>query len=152
VKFEAAVRATPDIAAGCCPGLQALKGEHRSRVKRRTAQCHWRGSVDLETHLSPRYPGNPQWDYAVGYGYGNRGDGVAYVEVHPASSYDVDDVIRKKDWLTAWMLSSAPALSCLPRSGFFWVPTGRVRIHPGTPQHKHLAQRGITLGRVAVIG
>jgi hypothetical protein len=150
VTFE--VGATPEIAGGYCHGLRALKGEHRSAMRPKTSQCRWRGSVDLEERLAPRYPGSPQWDYAVGFGYANRPDGVAYVEVHPASSSHVQDVIRKKDWLTSWIRRCAPSLGGLAVGGFFWVATGSVHIHPGTPQHIRLAQCGITVNKVACIG
>ncbi|MBN2464662.1 hypothetical protein JXD38_03430 [candidate division WOR-3 bacterium] len=150
--FEAAVRATTEIAGGYCSGLRGLGGAHRSCVRTKTAQVRWRGSVNLEVQLSPRYRGQPQWDYAVGYGTQGRPDCVAYVEVHPASTHDVDDVIRKKNWLTAWLDSSASSLRRLRVGGFHWVAVGSVRFRAGTPQYAKVAQNGIILGRVATIG
>jgi len=152
VTFEAAVRATPGIAGAFCNGLQALKGEHRSAMKLKTTQCRWRGSVDLDASLAVRYPNDARWDYALGYGYENRPDGVAYVEVHPASSHDVDAVIRKKEWLTSWLARSAPNLRRLTAGGFHWVAVGNIRFRAGTPQHTRVAQNGILLSRAARIG
>ena len=150
--FEAAVRATREIAVVFCNGLQALKGEHRSAMRLRTTQCRWRGSVDLDASLAVRYPNDARWDYALGYGYENRPDGVAYVEVHPASSHDVDGVIRKKAWLTSWIDCSAPGLGRLAAGGFHWAAVGGIRFRAGTPQHTKVAQNGIILSRVARIG
>ena len=149
--FEAAVRTTPDIAGGYEIGLRAIKGEHRRKMTK-TAQCRWRGSVDLEARLAPLNPGRPQWDYAIGFGYANQSDGVAYVEVHSAATTHVRDVISKKDWLTSWLDRRAPDLRALPVGGFYWVSTDGVHIRPGSPQSLRLAQHGILLRGIARIG
>jgi hypothetical protein len=151
VTFEQAVQSTPEISRGFCEGLQGVKGEHRGKIVK-SPQCSWRGSVDLESALAPRYPNDPQWDYAVGFGYSYKPDRVAYVEVHPATSTHIGNMIRKKEWLIAWLNRSAPALRSLATGGYHWVSTDGVHIQSNSPQHRRLAQCGISIGRVAKIG
>lgn len=150
--FEAAVRATTEIAQGYATGLRGLKGEHRPKMILGERRCGWRGSVDLDAVLAARYPNDPRWDYAIGFGRTSRPDGVAYVEVHPATSTHVYDVIRKKDWLISWIGRAAPALAGLVQGGFFWVSTDGIHIRSGTPQARQLAGKGIKLGKTALIG
>jgi len=152
MKFENAVRATVEIGACYEPGLRAVAGAYRTKLLASRTQCRWRGSVDIDAALAARCPNDPRWDYAVGFGYDRRPDGVAYVEVHPATSDHVDDVIRKKNWLTTWIARCAPALRSLTVGGFHWVSTDGVHIHPGSPQSRKLALCGITVGKVARIG
>jgi len=152
VTFEAAVRATPEICNGYCPGLRALKGEHRSKMTRKNTQCSWRGSVDIDAGLAARYPNDARWDYAIGFGYQSKQDGVAFVEVHHASSSEVETVIRKKDWLTGWVTRSAPSLRGMAPGGFHWVSSDGVHIPQGSRQRRRLALSGITVGSVARIG
>jgi len=151
VTFRDAVHATPEIAQHYCEGLQGVKGEHRGKMHK-SRQYEYRGSVDLDAALQARYPNEPRWDYAIGFGPAAKSDAVAYVEVHSARSTHVDDVIKKKAWLVAWMRTSAPSLNRLSPREFHWVFTDGTSIRAGTPQRNRLAAEGIWPDKIAKIG
>lgn len=140
--FAEAVAATPEIAGAYQRGLQALKGEHRNRIEADDTRS-LAGSVDLDRTLKTAYPQASRWDYAVGYPVAGHDDQVAYVEVHPANTSKVDDVIAKKNWLTNWL--HGKPLDGLPKRGFYWVPSGGDHILRGSRQFRQLGQAGITL-------
>lgn len=93
--FEKAVKATDDIALGFCSGLQAL-GSNSVVIKVQNNRS-LNGSVDIDTTTSSLYPQDARWDYTVGY------DNRAYfVEVHPANTSNVKEMIHKKN---GWKLA-----------------------------------------------
>ena len=149
--FEAVVKATPDIWTLFHAGLKGIKGEHRRKLAKKSG-CSWRGSINLDEGLATRYPQKSRWDYVVGFRSGNRHDHAAYVEVHHASTREVQEVLKKQTWLLEWLADRAPALSKMPRAGFFWVSTDGVHIQRGSRQYRLLAQSGIMVASRAVIG
>jgi len=61
------------------------------------------------------------------------------LEVHPASSRHVQEVLKKLRWLREWLQNEGLPLAELPQNGFFWVATrGHVAI---TPHSRHAKQR-----------
>lgn len=150
--FEAAVRSTAPIAACYKAGLRALTGSHRGKIKAKTRLSAWRGSVNLDGALAMLCPNDSRWDYAIGFGHQPGCDGVAYVEVHHASASEVDTVIGKKDWLSNWVATCAPALRGLHPGGFHWVSTDGVHIPHGSRHRRRLASAGIVVGSIARIG
>ena len=136
MSFRNAVRATPPVSVAYRPGLQALREIDRKRVSCRDSR-KVTGSLDLDGALKAERPHEPRWDYGIGYR-----EGVVWVEVHPASSSHIGDVIAKHDWLKAWLRDEAPRLHELPRE-FVWVASGAVSLPPGSPQRRRLAQAGI---------
>ncbi|MBI2302509.1 MAG: hypothetical protein HYU66_26690 [Armatimonadetes bacterium] len=138
--FRDAVTATAGLDLAYRPGLQALGADARHVVPEVTRLLT--GSIDLDTALQTQFPSSARWDYGVGYGAGAR-ERLYWIEVHPASSDHIDEVIDKYDWLQSW-LATAPALAEMPDS-YHWVATGGVHPRAGTRQRTRLIKRGIGL-------
>jgi len=102
-EFRKAVESTSDIKNGYKEGLKALR-TNSSRIKcHNTAKIE--GSVDLDEQTKPLYPGASRWDYAVSI----SGE-VYFLEVHPAETSEVKNVIEKKKWLESWLIEKAPLI------------------------------------------
>jgi hypothetical protein len=137
--FSQAVNRTPSVQGHLKPGVKAL-----SRVDRRRVACdgrRLRGSVDIDAALRVSLPNDARWDYAVGVQKGGN-DHVVWIEVHPASSHHVDEVLSKARWLLRWLAASAPVINGLPRR-FCWIATGTVSFSRGSPQARRLAGMGL---------
>ncbi len=141
MRFKDAVERTDDLAEAYKPGLQALK-----TVDRRRIQCSntgdLTGSIALDQALRDSHPSDPRWDYGIGVRKTQNSDRVIWIEVHPASSSHIQDVLDKLRWLTNWLTSSAPRLKKMPAE-YVWIATGKVNISPSSPQRKKLAAKGI---------
>lgn len=140
--FRQAVNATPSVQGQYRPGLQALSAGHAARI-----QCHdtrrLTGSINVDSALQSAEPNAPRWDYGIGYRRGNY-EVAVWVEVHPASSKHVTDVMNKLKWLKDWLRTQAPALAALTQGDYYWVSTGgTIAITPNSPQAKRLAAAGL---------
>jgi hypothetical protein len=140
MSFSAAVKNTEILSSAYQRGLQALKHSDKSRITCANSR-NCTGSVDLESALSDSCPNQPIWDYGIGYRTNGLSEMVYWVEVHPASSRNVKDVLNKLAWLINW-LRSAPMLNRLPKR-FVWIASGKVALPPHSPQRKRVAQAGI---------
>lgn len=100
------------------------------------------GSVDVEGALKPSEPNAALWDYVVGLSAQGGTDEAVWVEVHPASSQHVDEVLQKLDWLLRWLKERKAPVRNLRRR-FCWVATGKVAFTPASPQGKRIAERGL---------
>ncbi len=154
--FRNAVEKTEGLADAYRPGLQALKNVDRSRIECRNTR-NLTGSVDLDKALLDSHPNDPRWDYGVGIRKSASADCVMWIEVHPASSSHIQDVLDKLAWLKSWLASSAPLLEKLPAENggarkYVWVASGSVHLPPNSPQRKKLAAKGLHLagGRLYV--
>lgn len=134
--FVAAVRSTPHLKKHLKPGMTAIRKSDRARV-RCSQPRRLTGSVDLDSALKPIHPKKPRWDYGIGLG-----SRVVWLEVHPASSHHIDEVLNKLEWLQGWMETEAPALRRL-RAEFIWLASGRVGFRSGSPQMKRIAECGL---------
>lgn len=149
--FAEAVRQTPPPVDGAYrPGKQALRGEHRDLVDCDDPR-RFTGSINLEEALaqSTMALGNP-WDYGVGFRERSGQETAIWIEVHPAYTSEVSAVLRKLQWLRAWLEKEAPALNVLssgrPDGHFFWLSTATgVHITPGSPQARRLRQAGLPM-------
>ena len=141
--MKEAVEDCKEVSDDCVqPGLQAL-GNDSVKVKPRYPG-KLRGSVDFDGCLEELYPNDPRWDYGIDY------DGaVYYVEVHPASSSNVDEVIAKAEWFRAWKARTGfgPVDN---EKGYWWVATSGVHILPRSQFRRRLADAG-TAGPVPVL-
>lgn len=143
--FREAVEAVTELAAAYRPGLQALESHDRRRIMPRNTR-KLAGSVYLEQALAPTHPHQTLWDYGVGY-RSTGGEQVVWIEVHPANSAHVDDMLRKLDWLRSWLRSDAPDLAGMTAAdgAYIWLATGTVAL-PATDRRRRLiAQRGLRL-------
>lgn len=114
--FKAAVLATPMIASAFCPGVQALKNEHRRGLQNSHIAT---GSIDLDAALQPHFPNDHRWDYGIGLPQDARTEKVLWLEVHHAASGETERVLNKLKALKEWLQSSAPELNRLPKK-FVW--------------------------------
>jgi hypothetical protein len=141
ITFADAVRDCGLLQAALQTGLQALRAADRSRV----SVVHSRrivGSIDIDAATRQQHPHDPRWDYAVGCQNSSNAHFVHWIEVHPANSRHVDEVIQKQNWLRGWVSAHASKLHQLPAK-YYWVASGRVALPPSSPQRRRLAQSGI---------
>jgi hypothetical protein len=137
--FNRAIQATPRLAGAYRPGLRALRTVDRERVSCRDGR-RLTGSINLEEAVRASHPSAKRWDYGIGIKA--KTNHVVWVEVHPASSKHIQDVIGKLSWLREWLKTEAPALRRLPPI-FVWVASGRVAIPPTSAQRRTVAKAGI---------
>ena len=137
--FRKAIENTPDVQHGFREGLQAMVKDAR-RLD---------GSLNIDEETKMLYPNESRWDYAVGY------DGkVYYVEVHPANTSNIEEVIKKKVWLVKWLKEKAPSLNALKAGSpkFQWAATeSGVHISSQSMYARRLSQRGIEKPRRPVV-
>lgn len=137
--FCQAVAKAPGLTDACRPGLQAL-GANSRHVKCENTQ-DLTGSVDVDSALALAQPQASRWDYGVGIRR-QHGEVALWIEVHPASSNSVEDVLKKLQWLKAWLKSDATDLARMTKS-YHWVATGRVAWSANSPQRRKLAAAGL---------
>jgi len=139
--FKEAVFQNSELKPVFHEGLQAL-----SKTDRRRLACNTPskivGSINLDQALRPRHPNEPIWDYGVGLHSAHNSDYVKWIEVHPASSSHIAEVLKKLNWLRGWLRNSASSLDALPRE-FIWVASGKVALQKGSPQIRRIAQAGL---------
>ena len=99
-------------------------------------------SVDLDGALRDLHPNDPRWDYGIGVRKTKNSDRVIWIEVHPASSSHIQDVLKKLEWLKEWLGSSAPRLKTIS-TDYVWIASGEVSISTNSPQRRKLAAKGI---------
>lgn len=137
--FQIAVENTPDVKNGFCVGLKAVKNSDSNKVDA-TDPKKIQGSLDIDGQVKKIYPNDNRWDYALSYD-----DKIYFFEVHPASTSEVDAVIRKLRWLKDWLKNKAPEINNLQKGNqpYMWVQSGSYSILPLGPYTKKLAENGI---------
>lgn len=99
------------------------------------------GSLDIDNAVKKLYPYASRWDYAIGYN-----GKVYFIEIHPADTKNVDEMIKKVKWLKEWLKDKAPQLKSLHSCGVYhWIPTGRVKISPNSRQYLKIAVNKLQL-------
>lgn len=131
-------------------GLGALKKAEKIYVKVPDTKLIG-GSVALDDAAKEFYPQSNRWDYAIEY-EGN----TFFIEIHPASTSEIDCVIEKVKFVKEWLRNNCPDILELPYKEvgarcFYWVSSGGtdLRITPGSRQAKKLALYQIkSVGRI----
>lgn len=138
--FRKAIENTPDVQHGYREGMQAIVKADKRAVMVKDAR-RLDGSLNINEETKMLYPNESRWDYAVGY------DGkVYYVEVHPANTSNVEEVIKKKLWLDKWLKEKAPSMSALKAGSpkYQWAATeSGVHVSPQSMYARRLSQREI---------
>ncbi len=137
--LQRAVEKTEDVHGAFCDGLRAIKNADRPKFDLAdTRQIG--GSVDIDSATKVLYPLNNRWDYAIEYK-----NETYFAEVHPAATSEVDTVIKKLDWLKAWLKDKAPEINKIKakESPYIWLYTNRFDILPTSTQYKKIAQQGL---------
>jgi hypothetical protein len=98
-------------------------------------------SVDIDSCLKEDYPNENRWDYAVFIDI----DAVlktAFIEIHPANESEVDEVIKKAQWMKRWIMDNQIRVITENRK-FFWVSSGNVKITKNSQKIRLLHKQGI---------
>lgn len=143
--FRNAVESTPDIATAYNKGLQAIDAKDKTYFKVKDTNLI-DGSVNIDKTTHALYPRDNRWDYVVGYNAK-----AYYVEVHPANTSNIPEMLRKLEWLKMWLKNKAPQLASLPSGNpkYNWIATSAgVHITKTSPQSRQLAQMGLLPKRV----
>ena len=151
MSFERAVRAEPPPVSGAYrPGKQALARQHRGLV---TCEDPRRltGSIDLDSALveQPDYANAARWDYGLGYRpAAERREQAVWIEVHSATTKEVDAVLRKLQWLKDWLNDGAGCLKQMteraaPDIRYVWIASASVNIPQNSRQARQLSQSAI---------
>lgn len=137
MSFSRAVRATPTIATCFQEGLGAVKGEHRRKISSSNPR-EWSGSVNLDDCYFQRRQ-LPSFDYLIGHR-----EQALFVEVHPATTGEVDRMIAKKNSMHSWLNDDAKEIKkILIEKPYIWLSTGGVKILSNSNYARRLAQSGI---------
>lgn len=138
--FKSIVQAIPAIAGAYREGLQALESKDAGKVKPQNPR-KLSGSVYLDKCLKTTNPHDARWDYAIGYS-----EKAYFVEVHPANTSNVDEVVKKKKWLDVWLKTNALDLKAMMAgTGYYWIAFGKVAILPNSPQARKIAKNKLVL-------
>jgi hypothetical protein len=133
------LRAAPTFGEHVEDGKGALKREHRRKVVME-ATC----SIDLDTHGPSSGHGEKRWDYVL-VNHDTKGHGV---EVHPATTKEVDGMIAKKRWAEGVLAREAERLATV---AWHWVASGKVDIRKHDRARKRLAEAGIEFPREHIV-
>lgn len=138
-KFKKAVEAIPDIKDGFRFGVQALGG--MSYFVTSSTPRLFDGSVDIDACTKDLYPNDARWDYVIGFN-----NHAYFLEIHPASTSNVRDMIKKAQWLDNWLNEKAAGLKALVATNvFYWIASGKYSILKNSPQSRMLAQSKIQI-------
>ena len=157
MSFRAAVRAAPaPVGEAYRDGKRALAGAHRSRVTCADAR-RLTGSIDLDSALANEgeYASEPRWDYGIGYRPDGAGERALWIEVHPADTSQVRQVVKKLHWLRTWLGDDGRELASLTVADrgvppFVWIATRGVHIPRNSRQARLLRQEGLGMPRKAL--
>lgn len=134
------VQAIPAIAGAYREGLQALESKDAGKVKPQNPR-KLSGSVYLDKCLKTTNPHDARWDYVIGYR-----EKAYFVEVHPANTSNVDEVVKKKKWLDVWLKTNALDLKAMMAgTSYYWIASGKVAILPNSPQARKIAKNKLVL-------
>ncbi len=144
--FQGAVADAPSpVNQAYRPGKQALERRHRKLVTCSDTQ-RLTGSIALDTTLAqhPDYANQSRWDYGIGYKPRMGTERAVWVEVHTATTSEVSAVIRKLQWLRAWLRSEAEQLNRLTgdvgEERFVWIASNGDHILRNSSQFRRLQQ------------
>lgn len=140
--FKTAVGNCDEIKDELKSGLSALKSD--SKFVKTANPKLIEGSVDIDGAVKKLYPEDARWDYVVGYN-----DEAVFIEVHPAATSNVSEMVSKVKWLKSWLDSKAQDLRELNKSKvYYWIPSGGVSILKGSAQYKQIAANHLKIKRV----
>lgn len=137
--FKSAVDNIDDLKNGYHKGLQALKGNSSKVSVSNTKKLL--GSVDIDDSTKTLYPNAARWDYAIGYA-----QKAWFVEIHPANTSNVQEMLKKVQWLEDWLHNKARQLASIRKDDLhYWVPSGKVCILKTSPQYRSLAKHKLQI-------
>jgi hypothetical protein len=157
VSFQQAIKSSPaPVRDVCLAGKQGMKGGHRGLVYCADTK-RFLGSFDLDRAYAGAQPNANHWDYGLGFKEKNKDEVMVWLEVHPATTSEVNIFLRKYDWLKNWLRTEAKDLAVLTKRKdgqkcFFWLATDSgVNIRQGSQHAKRLQAVGFDLPRQKII-
>ncbi len=143
--FIEAVKSCDEIKDALRPGLTALKAN--SKVVNAVNTKLIDGSVDIDEAVKTIRPNESRWDYVVGYA-----DEAYFIEVHPANTSNVEEMVKKVRWLKNWLATTAPDLKALHKKEvYYWVPSGNVKILKGSVQDRKIAANHLQIKNPVIL-
>lgn len=139
MRFEEQVNQIEELRGSFHRGLGALGSSDREKIRPKdTRACC--GSVNLDDNLRRRFPNAPRWDYCICYTNRNY-----FVEIHPGSTSEVEQVLRKLEWLKNWLRGDGKPLreGMATKKPFHWVFTKKCAVKPGDRYARKLAKAGL---------
>ncbi|PXF34789.1 hypothetical protein EU77_05535, partial [Mesotoga sp. SC_NapDC] len=119
-------------------GLQAIGKPDRVSLQETRTNAK---SVDIHSCLKEDYPNENRWDYAVFIEIVDILK-TAFIEIHPANESEVDEVIKKAQWMKQWIMDNQIRVISENRK-FFWVSSGNVKITKNSQKIRLLHKQGI---------
>lgn len=121
-------------------GLQAL-GKNSSKIALEdTKKCSV--SVDIDTCLKQKYPGDSRWDYVVSYQ-----KKAYFVEIHPAFTTEVELLLKQIGLKIFWIKKEVADLKKIAHETLYWIPTDKYAIRGGRYE-RLLAQNKIIITKI----
>ena len=143
--FKDAMGNCREITGALKAGLSAMKTNSKSVHVADTKLID--GSVDIDEAVKSMRPDESRWDYVVGYS-----NEAFFLEVHPADTKNVDEMVKKVKWLKDWLATSATGLRSLhKRNVYYWIPSGRVNILKGSVQYKKIAANHLLIKKPVIL-
>jgi hypothetical protein len=126
-------------------GKRAVTTAHQPAIAiKRRSTTRFSESVDFDQALGTG--GGKQFDYLLFTA--ENGDRIYLVEVHPAHTGNVNEVIEKRRASLEWLSQNEPALHAVAKDEvLWWISTASVRITPNSPQARRLS-----LAQVRIVG
>lgn len=137
--FRSAVNGIDDLRNGYRRGLQAFKSNSSKVLISDSKKLL--GSVDIDECTKLIYPQDSRWDFAIGYN-----QKAWFVEVHPANTSNVKEMVKKVQWLEGWLVDKGKNLAIIRNeNAHYWIPSGKVCILKTSRQYKSLAKYKIQI-------
>lgn len=146
--FRQAVEETTEVKDGYRVGLKALKKTDVSKVEASDTR-KIDGSLDIDGVTKAKRPNEARWDYAIGYN-----GRIYFMEVHPACTGNIPEIMKKLKWVKDWLNTSGNKLNDLPKGTplFSWIATDAgVHIPAVSSHYKMLATKGLLPKRKLVL-
>lgn len=99
-------------------------------------------SIALDEVTKADHPNAPRWDYGIGLSEGKQSL-IAWVEVHTATSGEVDAVLAKLERLKQWLGARTDACS-RTKASYHWVATD-AGVHIDAARRRRLSAAGLQM-------
>lgn len=138
--LKIAVDNTEDVKGQFKTGLGAIKSNEKQKfVVPDTRKIT--GSLDIDSSTKRKYPQANRWDYAIEYD-----KETFFIEIHPASTSEIQTFLAKLTWLKQWLKEKAPEINALKpknKQPYHWVYTSKFAILPHSKYGRQLAQMNL---------
>lgn len=131
------VMETPELKACLKNGSSVISSTNKGKF---TFNSSVKGSIDLDKCFKTSYPSENRWDYLIMTASQTEG---YFVEIHPASTGEVDKIIKKKEWLKNRIIANYFSSIRNQKYKIVWLATGSVHITRGSSQARKCAQAGL---------